>query len=276
MKIAYSTYGLQPVDPLEAITRVKEIGYEGLELNIGNDWPTAPEKLDTSARKRVTEAYQEVGFPSPVLMSSLGLCADGEDIDEKSNALAVACTLATDLNFDGSLPVVTTTLGGQSASWEEGRETVAKQLVRYASVAADRGATIAVEPHVGHEFDSPEKAVWMVEAVDRESVRLNFDHSHFHVLGMELRRSVELCAPYSVHTHIKDGAMVDGKVLFELPGEGSLDLVAYLRAVKDAGLDVPITVEVSAQIWKRDDYDAWDVAERCWRYLSEAREKLNG
>lgn len=274
MKIAYSTYGLQPVDPLEAVKRVKEIGYEGLELNIGNDWPTAPEKLNASARSRLTEAYQEVGFPSPVLMSSLGLCAEGENVDQKIDALSEACTLATDLNFDTSLAVVTTTLGGHSASWDDGKEGVAKQLVRYASVAADHGATIAVEPHVGHEFDSPEKAVWLVEAVDRESVKLNFDHSHFHVLGMELQRSVELCAPYSVHTHIKDGTMVDGKVQFELPGEGSLDLVAYLRALKSAGLDVPITVEVSAQIWKRDDYDAWDAAERCFGYLDDSRSQV--
>ena len=61
--------------------------------------------------------------------------------------------------------------------------------------------------------------------------------------------------------------MVDGKVRFALPGDDQLDLAAYLRAVRAAGLDVPITAEVSGQIWGRPDYDPWPVARRCFANL---------
>lgn len=263
MRLAYSTYALQPVDPFEALRRVRAIGYQALELNVGDAWPTAAAKLDGAARARLRDSYQAAGFPSPVLMHLIDLCAAGEDVEAKKRQLAATCRLAADLSFDGGR-VVTTTLGGQGARWEAAREGVAERLVPYALVAEAHGATLAIEAHVGQELDSPEKAVWLVEAVGRPSVRLNFDHSHFHVLGMDLQHCVDLCAPYAVHTHIKDGRMLDGKVQFLLPGDGSLDLAAYFRAVAAAGIDVPITVEVSAQIWRRDDYDPWATAARAY------------
>jgi sugar phosphate isomerase/epimerase len=271
MKLAYSTYALQTEDPFEAIGRVRSIGYEGMELNVGGDWPTAPEKLDGDARQRLRDAYRAAGFPAPVLMNLIGLCGRDEDTTAKQLTLANTCKLASDLDFDGGLRVVTTTLGRNGGDWDACRDHVAEALVPYAMIAEDHGVTLAIEAHVGQELDSPEKAVWLVERVGRASVRLNFDHSHFHVLNMDLRHCAELCTPYAVHTHIKDGAMVDGKVQFELPGEGTLDLVDYFRVLADVGLDLPITAEVSGQFWKRDDFDPWATAQRCYDLMSKAR-----
>jgi inosose dehydratase len=272
MKLAYSTYALQTVDPFEAVGRVCSIGYEGMELNVGDDWPTAPFRVDADARQRLRDAYSAAGFPAPVLMNLIGLCGKGEDTAAKERSLAATCELAADLDFDGGLRVVTTTLGANDGDWDACRDRVAGALIPYAKIAEDYGVTLAIEAHVGQELDSPEKAVWLVETVGRPSVRLNFDHSHFHVLGMGLRHCAQLCAPYSVHTHIKDGAMVDGNVQFQLPGDGSLDLVDYFRVVRDVGIDLPITAEVSGQIWKRDDYDPWATAQRCFDLMRDARD----
>ena len=273
MKLAYSTYGLQTVDPLEAVDRVAAIGYDALELNVGDAWPTAPAKLDGDSRQSLRDRYEAAGLPSPVLMHLINLCAIDEDVEDKVRVLAGSCQLANDLNFDGRRPVITTTLGGQNGTWQECRERVAERLSPYARVAEDHGVTLALEAHVGQEFDSPEKAVWLVEAVGHPCVRLNFDHSHFHVLGMELQHCVDLCVPYAVHTHLKDGRMVDGKVQFLLPGDGDLDLEAYFRAVSAAGIDVPITAEVSGQIWQRPDYDPWETAAQWFRAMKGGMER---
>jgi sugar phosphate isomerase/epimerase len=272
MKLAYSTYALQTIDPFEAITGVRNIGFEGLELNVGADWPTAPARLDGDTRQRLRDGYVAAGFPAPVLMNLIGLCGKNEDTAAKERTLAETCQLAADLDFDGGLRVVTSTLGGNDGDWVACRDHVAEALVPYARIAEDHGVTLAIEAHVGQELDSPEKAVWLVETVGRPSVRLNFDHSHFHVLGMDLRHCAQLCAPYSVHTHIKDGAMVDGQVQFQLPGDGSLDLTEYFRVVGDIGIDLPITAEVSGQIWKRDDYDPWATARSCYELMRTARD----
>jgi hypothetical protein len=42
--------------------------------------------------------------------------------------------------------------------------------------------------------------------------------------------------------------------------------------VRDVGIDLPITAEVSGQIWKRDDYDPWATAQRCFDLMRDARD----
>ena len=61
MRLAYSTYGLQQIDPAEAIDRVATMGYQALELNVGDDWPTAPAKLGAAARQKLREGYLAAG-----------------------------------------------------------------------------------------------------------------------------------------------------------------------------------------------------------------------
>ena len=148
---------------------------------------------------------------------------------------------------------------------------MAERLRRYAELVTEENCILAVEPHVGQELDTPQKARWLMDAVDHPNVRLNFDYSHYLVQGIELQQALDLTAEYAVHTHIKDGRIVDGKVQFSLPGDDQLDLAAYLRAVQAAAVEVPITVEVSAQIWGRVDYDPWPVAQHCYANLNAAR-----
>ena len=271
MQIAYSTYALQGVDPFEAVAQVKEIGYDALEINCGSTWPTAPKRFGAEQRSRLRDALHGAGFPPPAVMNLIGLCAAAEEVAAQSEQLRQTCRLARDLSWQDRPSVVTTTLGPQAGSWDESKEAVALRLRRYGELVAEQNCILAVEPHIGQELDTPEKADWLVQAVGHPHVRLNFDYSHFLVQGIALAHCLELTARHAVHAHIKDGRMVDGKVRFALPGDDQLDLAAYLRAVRAAGLDVPITAEVSGQIWGRPDYDPWPVARRCFANLDTAR-----
>jgi len=276
MRLAYSTYALQSVDPFEAVERVKAIGYEGLELNCGDDWATAPSRFTGDQRERLKASYQEAGFLPPVMMNLIHLCGHDEDVNDKSARLKATCELARDLCWLDQPSVVTTTLGKQTGTWEEARETVVEKLRPYADLAADHNVILAAEAHVGQEMDTPEKAAWLVEAMDHPNLKLNFDYSHFLMLDIDLQHSIDLNAKHSVHTHIKDGRVVDGKVQFALPGDDRLDLVDYLKRLRDSVLDVPITVEVSAQMWKREDYEPWETAAHCYSNLARARETVLG
>ena len=274
MRIAYSTYALQGVDLFDAVARVSEIGYDALEINCGAAWPTAPERFGTEQRSRLRNALQDAGFPPPPVMNLIGLCAAARQPAAESEQLRRTCRLARDLSWRDRPSVVTSTLGPQAGSWHEAKEAVAHRLRGYGDLVAQENCILAVEPHIGQELDTPEKAKWLMQAVDHPHVRLNFDYSHFLVQGIELAHALELTSRYAVHAHIKDGRMVDGNVRFALPGDDRLDLAAYLHAVRAAGLDVPITAEVSGQIWRRSDYDPWPVARRCFANLDAARRTL--
>ena len=271
MRIAYSTYALQRVDPFDAVARVSEIGYDALEVNCGAAWPTAPNRFGSRQRARLRDALRGAGFPPPPVMNLIGLCAAAEEPAAKAEQLRQTCRLARDLSWRERPSVVTSTLGPQAGSWDESKDAVAVRLRGYGELAAEENCILAVEPHIGQELDTPKKADWLMQAVGHPHVRLNFDYSHFLVQGIELAHSLELTSRHAVHAHIKDGRMVDGSVRFALPGDDQLDLTAYLRAVRAAGLDVPITAEVSGQIWRRADYDPWPVARRCFTNLDAAR-----
>ena len=274
VQIAYSTYAMQSVDPLEAVAGVKRIGYEGLELNCGDDWATAPSRFGDDDRMMLMEAFRSAGFSPPVVMNLIHLCARGENVDEKMDKLDATCRLARALCWLDQPSVVTTTLGKQDGTWEEARDTVVRELKPYADLAADHNVIIAAEPHVGQEMDTPEKARWLIEAMNHPNLRLNFDFSHFLMLDIDLQHAIDLNAEYSVHTHIKDGRIVDGKVQFALPGDDRLNLVDYLTKLNASVLDVPVTVEVSAQLWKSEGYDPWATAEHCFKSLNAARAAL--
>jgi len=276
MKLGYSTYALQRLDIFDALPRIRSFGYDAIEIATGEDWPTAPRKLNAATRQDLSSHIADLGFPPPVLFASVPTCAPGDARQAVRNQLADVCRLARDLNPGPQPSVITTTVGGRRLDWDTDKQRMADDLLELADLAAGSDTILAVEPHVGGAFDTPEKAVWLMRQTDHKHLKLNFDHSHFTVLGMDLQHCVDQCLPFAAHIHIKDGTMTDGKVTFLLPGQGPLDLTAYMSALVRGGVTIPVTAEVSAMIWRRPDYDPWTAAASCYRALDQARQAASG
>ena len=145
-----------------------------------------------------------------------------------------------------------------------------RELVDYASM---KGVIIAMEPHIFEPLDSPDKVLWLIEKVGSPFFKINFDISHFDVLGLSIEETVPLLVPHSAHTHVKDqkGRLPNHEFL--IPGEGEFDYVSYLKAVQSAGYDGFVTVEVSVMVQRRPDYDPFAAAELSYKTLSQAFEK---
>ena len=273
MKLGYSNYAMQMVDVFEALPRLRSIGYEAMEICVRDGWQTEAAAFDGPSRQRLVSLTRELGFPPPPLMDGMEVCIQG---DERKAMLARAAgtfSMARDVNFgDGPLPV-TTTLGSPLLEWESGRELIRDSLVELADLAAQYDSIVAIEPHAGSLFDTPEKAVWLMEQTDHDNLKLNFDISHFVAQGIDMRHSVELCVPYAVHTHVKDGYTKDGNVRYQMAGEGDLDWTKYMTVVQEADLKPPVYVEVSRQQSTLADYDPWHAAEFCYETLDRARRK---
>ena len=269
MKIAYGTYGMPNTPPEEALSRLSTIGYDGVEIAVGPNFPTHPRKLDPSQRRELQASISDLGLDIPALMLLINfLSEDAGAHRENLEALEQAAELGHDLGLDE--PVVTFTMGGSTARYEEQRDEFVRRLNDYAEVAAKARCMLAAEPHVGGAIDRPERALWLVEAVGSPLVRLNFDISHFDLIGLSTDECVSAMVPHSVHTHVKDGRMVDGKVQFLLPGQGEFDYLAYLRAMNAAGWTGHITVEISGQIWNGPDYDPVAAAAESYAALNNA------
>lgn len=272
VRLGAGTYAFRDVDVFEALPRLRRIGYEAIEILAGEGWPTAPARLSRDDRAALSGAIQDQGFDSPALMVLLPLCEEGRGRQAVDAEFRAVCQLARDLSFSEEPSVVSSPIGNQGPAWDSGRERIADRLVALADIAQEHGVILAAEPHVGNPLDSPEKAVWLMEQTNHPALRLNFDMSHFQVQGMDLRHCIEACLPYAAHIHIKDGYLdADGEVVFQLPGEGSLDLGAYFRILAEHNSTIPVTAEVSAMIWRQPDYDPWSAAEQSFAALDAAR-----
>ena len=62
MKIGYGTYGMQTENIFHILPRLRDIGYEAVEINAGDDWPTAPHKLDAGSREALAKTIEDLGF----------------------------------------------------------------------------------------------------------------------------------------------------------------------------------------------------------------------
>jgi sugar phosphate isomerase/epimerase len=265
-----------PETPIEeAIPRIAKLGYESLELCVADRWPTAPHKLSRSQRKAQASLLANSELTLSAVFLFVNLLAPAEDLWAQEELFREACALARDLAPRANLPIVTTH-GSCDLPWPEGSALLAERVSYFGFLAEGEGTRLALEPHVGALLDTPAKTAWLMERVHSPTVGLNLDLSHFVVAGYSWEEAVRDLARYAFHTHVKDGYMEEGKVRFQLPGEGDLDYAAYFRALRDAGYTGAVSAEVSVQISGRPDYDPWRAAEFCLSTLRIARAEACG
>ena len=275
IKLGYSTYAMQGENIYEALPRLRKIGYQAVEIMASEGWMTAPDLLDQHDRNRLAGIISELELDLSAIMAFMPLCSEGNARLTMLQEFRAVCELARDLWSGAGPAVLSSPIGGPLLPWESAREKLVTALVELAGIAQAHGVVLAVEPHVNQVLDSPEKAAWLMNNTNHPALGINFDISHFHVFGMDLRHCVDLCLPHAVHIHVKDGYLDEnGGVVFQLPGDGNLDLREYLRLLNADGTPRTVSSEVSGMIWKHPDYDPWAAANSSFLALAKARESL--
>ena len=215
--------------------------------------------------EKVKEKYKKLLKKKGLTVSAL--CGDmggyGFEI-EADNAKRVEKTKAIiDLAVEFDTKVVTTHIGVIPEDKENPRYGVMlKALTECGIDAKEKGVTLAIET-------GPEKAKTLLAFLKdtQGGVGVNLDPANFTmVTGQDAVEAVYLLKEYIVHTHAKDGVMLDknqdptevyhafavGGVdalnacegFKEKPlGEGEVDWANYLKALKEIGYDGFLTIE---------------------------------
>lgn len=274
MKLGFSAWAMAAMPVAEQITLVRDAGYVGIELVSGPGGSLDATKVEADERRRIRGLLDEAGLALPSIAGHGNLLeADPEKRAAQLARVREAIDLAAELAGPEGAPCVVTMAYGRPARYEEVRETVATNMEELARYGESRGVVVALEPHVGQAFDLPEKVAWLIERVGSPFFRLNFDNSHFEVMGRDVDEYVPVLAPLSVHTHVKDQRGVAPEYEFLVPGEGEFDYARYLSAMEAAAYDGFITVEISKQVQGRADYDPAEVAARSFEVLTAAAGK---
>lgn len=271
MKIGYSTWGMPTVPIDTALAHLAKLGFDGVEPTVIPGWSTELDTLDAAERKRIRRLFDEYGLAMPAVAGHRSLIdEDPQAHAENWRRLTGAIDLCAEWAGPEGVPGLDTTLGGGPDAWEPKRQLILDRLGELVEYAAGRGVVVAIEPHVHSSLDLPEKTLWLLAQINSPYFKLNFDISHFEVMGLPTAQVVAALAPHATHTHVKDQRGVVPDFEFLIPGEGPFDFVHYLNEMKKAGYTGHITAEVSIMVQKRPDYDPLAAATLTYQTLDRA------
>ncbi len=242
----------------KAIVKAGELKMDGVQI-YATTGEFSPENL--KKKERYKKLLKESGLVVSALCGDMGgfgfeIEADNPERIEKTKKII-------DLAVEFGAKVVTTHIGVIPEDKKEERYKVMLDALTECGIyAKQKGVTLAIET-------GPEKAKTLLSFLKdtKGGVGVNLDPANFTmVTQQDAVEAVEILKDYIVHTHVKDGKCLDvnqnpvdvyhafalGGVdalnacegFKELPvGEGDVDWVNYLKALKRIGYDGFLTIE---------------------------------
>jgi inosose dehydratase len=272
--LSIGTYSLKGMPLDDAIRRVAQIGYDGIEIATQPGFDGEPANLTLERRMDIRRRLDETGLRLTALMEQLTPAENEDQHVSDLGRLRRVLALARTLN-NRRPPLVQTVLGG--GTWDEKKALFRDRLGDWVEAAAQTQVVLAIKPHRGGALSRPEEAVWLIQQLgDSPWLRMVYDYSHYAFRDMPLEDTVRVALPYTAHVVVKDAIQQGNKVVFGLPGEGgTFDYARLLRLFYDGGYRGDVCCEVSSQVSKRLDFDPAAAAKTCYEVMAAAFSKAN-
>jgi sugar phosphate isomerase/epimerase len=244
LSVCSGNYGKNPMDWI--ITRVKELGYDGVEFPVVFQIP--PEKTSQLERKQLRgqlkEAELELSafhhvFPSGASLVSANAKLRREAINHTKEVIRLAQDLGCGIIV----------LGGGGArmrspdvSLHQGLEWLGEAYEECGHVAEDMGITLAIEPLNRYETNTLlnfDETLQMIREVNCDAVKIMGDTFHMNIEERSLFDSFLKAGENLVHVHIADSNRL-------APGRGHIDFRGIVKALKEIGYQGYLSLEVYA------------------------------
>lgn len=244
----------------EAIDYASRLGLKGVQI-YATTGEFSPNTLSQNDKIKYREALKKNGLVVSALCGDMG--GYGFERQEDNIERIKKTKEIVDLAVEFETKVVTTHIGVIPADKTHPRYAVMlAALTECGLYAKEKGVTLAIET-------GPEKAKTLLSFLKdtKGGVGVNLDPANFTmVTGQDAVEAVYLLKDYIVHTHAKDGVMLDKnqdptevyhafavggvdalnacKGFQEMPlGDGAVDWDNYLKALRDIGYDGFLTIE---------------------------------
>jgi sugar phosphate isomerase/epimerase len=229
----------------EFLRAIKEIGYEYSEIRCADVRADDPDADPVAEAERLRAEMDELGVkPSSVSLGNDFVVLEEEAVSaqvERTKRIAgLAKILGTNvLRTEGGRPKDEV----REEKWCDAMTGCLKRLVPFLE---EEDVYLAVDNH-GKITNDGDLQVRLFEAVGSKHVGANLDTMNYRATGHydleTVYRFHRMIAPYTLHTHFKDGVLEDGKYRGTELGSGELDLTIAVQALKDAGYAGVWTVE---------------------------------
>jgi inosose dehydratase len=266
-----------PTVPIDVIlSHLSALGFDAVEICVLPRFRTALTELDGGERRRIADLLRRHQLTLSAVNYYVSMMEEDAALYAHNlSQIKEAIHLAAEWTLGAAPPVVVSGIGGRPGDLETQQPQLVDRLNDLGRYAEAQGITVALEHHVGNAAETPEQTIGLMSQVESPAIRVNFDISHFNVMGIPIAESVAKMLPYAAHTHIKDerGRAPDHAYL--VPGEGEFDYVTYLRAMDAGGYTGVISVEISMMVQKRADYDPLATAAQSYAVVAKAFDEAN-
>jgi sugar phosphate isomerase/epimerase len=233
MRLGCNTVLFANSDLAGALTHIAWAGYRYVELAAiaGMAEHIAP-SMTAAARQAVRDLLSDHGLTATAI----------EAATTDRTRLEAIFGLAGDLD----ITIVNIGSGGTSGDEESTVQAIA-HIADLAALAGRHGLRLAVKPHVGQAIYNAETALRLTDEVREPALGLNFDPSHLFRADEEPQEVAKRWGTRIVTSHFRDCLSREQKVGppdTQIPGRGSVDIPATLRALQEVGYTGPLNLEV--------------------------------
>ena len=228
MRLGCNTVLFAKSDLATALTHIAMAGYRYVELSaiVGMAEHITP-SMTAAERQQVRTLVADAGLTATAI----------EAATTDSTRLEGVFGLAADLG----IAIVNIGSGGTSGDEESTVQAIA-HIQQLAIMAGRHGLRLAVKPHVGQAIYNADTALRLTEEVREPALGLNFDPSHLFRAGEEPQEVAGRWGARIVTSHFRDCLSREQRVgppETQIPGRGSVDIPATLRALQDGRLCRP-------------------------------------
>ncbi|MGD0653594.1 MAG: sugar phosphate isomerase/epimerase family protein [Thermoguttaceae bacterium] len=249
----------------ESITRIADLGFEGLEL-LADEPHAWPVDLSADKKRAIRECLQRNGLAisniNGFMMNAIG---DPRNpywhpswIEPNRDYRAVRRehtkrVLRLAKQFDA--PSMQTEPGGPLAPGQSRRvatDIFYDEIMPCVETAEELGVFLLIEPEPGLLIETFEQYLEFADRLDSPWVGLNFDIGHAFCVGQDPQQWIARMAPHTKHYHIEDIAASREHVHL-IPGRGAIDFHAVMSEIVKTGYKGWITVELYSYVANSDE-----------------------
>ncbi|MGB6582608.1 MAG: sugar phosphate isomerase/epimerase family protein [Streptosporangiaceae bacterium] len=248
---------------LPVLERLKQIGYDGVELPIFDldqaQWALWARRLDDLGLQRtantVIAAEHNPLSPEPVVR---------EAAYQHMRQVIDCCAVVGSSVLCGPHQVALGVFTGRGATDEE-RQRCVEHLRRIAEYAAEAGVVLAEE--VVNRFElyhlnTLDQAIACIDEVDHPNCRIHLDTFHAHIEEKDPAAAIRRAGSRIAHVHISENDR-------GVPGTGSVAWDGTFAALHDIGYDGWLTVEAFG-----NSLPNLAAATKIWRKLFQSEDEL--
>ncbi len=228
---SYHTHPL--TDALEGIAAA---GFRYIELSAVRGWTEhIPLDADARALSHIQRQLNRLAL-TPISLSGHSDLTTREGVALGKQALDLCDRMGIDL--------LNTAIGGHYSENED-EAAFMGNIHDLADYAAERGIMIGIEVH-GEITSSGRKAIPIIERINRDNVRINYDTGNveFYDGGTKAVDDLAVTVPLMVHCHLKDH--IGGARVWNFPalGAGEVDFKRVFDICVRNGFSGPFSVEL--------------------------------